>query len=66
MNEIDKKVYEKLEELINSTVGQSIQEKWVQKQDIFTCRNLFKEHNLTDKLKEVEEIKKEILSLIEP
>lgn len=62
MNE-DYRIIELIESKIEHTTGEE-QETWVEKYDIFTNRNLFKEHNQVEKLKEVDKIRAEALTLI--
>ena len=63
MKNIDYEIIEILEKQIRITTGEE-QKEWVRKQDIFTLRNLFIENNNTEKLKEVDKIRKEILKLL--
>ncbi|MBY7009284.1 hypothetical protein FDC58_15045 [Clostridium botulinum] len=61
---IDFKICDILEKKVMTTTGEE-QEIWIKKFDIFTNRNLFKQFNLKDKLEEVENIKKEVLKIVQ-
>jgi hypothetical protein len=56
----DYKIIEIIEKKINETRREE-QKEWVKKYDVFISRNIFKEYNQVEKLKEVEKIRKEIL-----
>lgn len=56
----DYKVIEIIESKIEATTGAE-QKEWVRKYEIFTMRNLFKQYNQLEKLKEVDKIKNEVL-----
>lgn len=60
MNEIEEKIYDKLENLVKTTKGEE-QQQWGKKRDIFWNRNLYKKFGDTEGLEKVEQVKKEVL-----
>lgn len=56
---LDNKIHDYIFNKIVTTAGEE-QKEWVRKYDVFTCRSLFDECNIVDKLKEVEAIRNQI------
>jgi hypothetical protein len=59
----DIEIYNFIWDKVITTTGDT-QKEWVKKYDIFTCRSLFSEKNIVDKLEEVEKIRKEFHKII--